>query len=350
MPMAKERVVVVCPGRGTYNATEWGYLGNRHTNKPDLIRAFDDHRRDRSQPTLTELDSRIPYRLKTHSRGDHASPLIYACAYADFLDIDRDRYDIIAVTGNSMGWYTGLAVAGALSPLDGLHLVNTLGGLMHEHLIGGQILIPWVDEQWQPDRDKRRAYLALADEITASGRGRAYLSIDLGGMLVFGADRPGLTALENALPKSERFPMRLHNHAAFHTPLQQPVREIARRTVSAEPFRRPDIPLVDGRGHIWTPWSTDPETLWDYTLGHQLTEPYDFTKAIRVAAKEFAPDKVFILGPGTTLWGAVAQSLSLSGWWAANTKEAVKQASSDVLLAMGREGTGQHVARSVDAP
>lgn len=335
MPTTKERAVVVCPGRGTYNAPEWGYLTSRHADKPELIQTFNRFRREQGQPTLTALDSEHPYNLKTHSRGDHASPLIYACAYADFLSLDRDRYDIVAVTGNSMGWYISLAVAGALSALDGLHLVNTMGTLMHEHLIGGQILIPWVDDHWQPDWDKRRTYLQLADDITASGRGRAHLSIDLGGMLVFGADRTGLTALEKGLPKSDRFPMRLHNHAAFHTPLQHPVRENARRTLTSEPFQRPEIPLVDGRGYIWSPWSTDTESLWNYTLGHQLTEAYDFSAAIDVAVKEFAPDKLIILGPGNTLFGAVAQSLILSGWKNARTKNEVKQLANGMVSMMG---------------
>ncbi len=50
------------------------------------------------------------------------------------------------------------------------------------------------------------------------------------------------------------------------------------------------------------------------TLGHQLTEAYDFTTAMKVAVREFAPDKLIILGPGTTLRGAVAQSLIVSNW------------------------------------
>jgi hypothetical protein len=54
--------------------------------------------------------------------------------------------------------------------------------------------------------------------------------------------------------------------------------------------------------------------LRDYTLGHQVVEPYDFTAAIRTAAREFAPDYFIIPGPGTTLGGAVAQSLIRANW------------------------------------
>ena len=45
-----------------------------------------------------------------------------------------------------------------------------------------------------------------------------------------------------------------------------------------------------------------------------MVEPYDFTTAIRTAAREFAPDYFIVPGPGTTLGGAVAQSLIRANW------------------------------------
>ncbi len=337
--LAKQRAVVICPGRGTYNAQEWGYLTTHHGNKPDLLNLFDQYRRDQGQPSLTELDSETPFSMKTHTRGDHASSLIYGCSIGDFQDINRDQYDIVAITGNSMGWYTSLAAAGALTDLDGLHLVNTMGRLMHENMIGGQLIYPWFDNDWHPQWDARQRYLDLAANFREQGLGETHLSIDLGGMLVFGADTQGLKNLTRELPQQDRFPMRLHNHAAFHTPLQQPVRAIAREQLSKAPFHAPEIPMIDGRGHIWTPWSTDPEALWDYTLGHQLTQAYDFTAAIKVAVREFAPDKLIILGPGTTLGGAVAQSLIVSNWLDMDSKRAFKERQNalQLLCAMGNE-------------
>src|SRR5690554_1913712 len=337
MSRPKQRVVIVCPGRGTYNALEWGYLQRHHGEKRALLEGFDRYRREQQQPTLTELDEEVAYSLKLHSRGDHASGLIYACAYADFLDIDQDRYEVVAVTGNSMGWYISLAIAGALNADQGLHLVNTMGNLMQERLIGGQILIPWVDDNWHPDRETRARYLAIAEQIGQSGEGKAYLSIDLGGMLVFGGDSAGLSALSRKLPKTDRFPMRLLNHAAFHTPLQEPVRGIARKLLPPTLFNKPGIPMIDGRGHTWSPWSTDQQLLWDYTIGHQLTQPYNFTAALHVAVREFAPDKLIILGPGTTLGGAVAQSLILANWQDLDSKAAFSQRQADdpLIVSMG---------------
>lgn len=134
-------------------------------------------------------------------------------------------------------------------------------------------------------------------------------------MLVLAGNEPGLTAFEAAVePEQDRFPMRLAHHAAFHTPLQAPVAQQGRAHLPSGFFRQPTLPLIDGRGTIWWPGASDTEALWDYTLGAQVVQPYDFSRAITIAAREFAPDLFLITGPGTTLGSAVAQSLILANW------------------------------------
>ena len=335
----KERVVLICPGRGTYNQAEWGYLKRYHNDKTELLEAFDTFREGAGQPRLQALDSELPFQLKLHSRGDHASALIYACAYADALSIDLDRYEVVAVTGNSLGWYITLAAAGSLPPMIALELINTMGQLMQDALIGGQLIYPCSDEQWVPQPELRASLLALAAEHGAE------LSIDLGGMLVFGGSADALQRLSNKLPPRDPFPMKLHNHAAFHTSLQQPVLEQARSTLAHLAFNPPSIPMIDGRGNIWTSWSSDPQLLWDYTLGHQLVKPYDFARAIQVAVKEFAPDKLVLLGPGGTLGGSIAQSLIQTGAYGLQCKAdfIARQQSDPLLLSMGIEEQRQRL-------
>ena len=145
----KQTAIVVAPGRGTYNREELGYLSRHHADKPDLIASLDAYRVSQGQPTLSALDGAARFSGATHIRGDNASALIHACAYADFLSIDRDRFDILGVTGNSMGWYIALTCAGALGPMDGLSVVNAMGTLMHDHAPGGQTIYPYVDDIWR---------------------------------------------------------------------------------------------------------------------------------------------------------------------------------------------------------
>lgn len=307
--------VVICPGRGTYNKSELGYLGRHHADRADLLESFEAIRRERGRETLQALDGAATYSLSRHSRGDNASALIFAATYCDFLSIARDEIEIVAVTGNSMGWYSALACAGALSPVDGFDVVDTMGALMQEALIGGQIVYPFTGEDWQADPARKRELLELIDQIGRRDGHVLALSIDLGGMLVIAGNEPGLSAFEKAVPPLQgRFPMRLGNHAAFHTALQAPVAEAGRARLAPDMFMQPALPLIDGRGAIWWPHAADTHAMWDYTFGHQVVEPYDFTRAVQIAAREFAPDLFIVTGPGTTLGGAVAQSLILADW------------------------------------
>ena len=115
-----------------------------------------------------------------------------------------------------------------------------------------------------------------------------YDSIYLGGYLVIGGNESGLKQLESRLPKiDDTYPMRLFNHAAFHTPLLNDISTKAKQMLAESLFQAPTIPLIDGQGTIWQSHSTHVPSLYDYTLAHQVTQPYDFSAAIEVALKEF---------------------------------------------------------------
>jgi len=329
--------VIICPGRGTYNKEELGYLARHHADKRELIAGFDEIRHAEGQEPVSELDGAARFSLDRYSRGDVASPLIYASSLADARSLAED-VDVVAVTGNSMGWYSALAVAGAVSADDGFRIVNTMGSLMQEHLIGGQLIYPFVNEDWTAESDTRAELLAAVDDIDRRDGHVLKLSIDLGGMLVLAGNEAGLSAFERSQPqRQQRFPMRLANHAAFHTTLQAPVSDAGRDRLQAIAFQQPARPLIDGRGQVWWPGATNTDELRDYTLAHQVTERYDFTRAIRCAAHEFAPELFIVTGPGTTLGGAVAQSLILARWKGMTSKADFQalQTESPLLVSMG---------------
>lgn len=331
--MTRKTALVIAPGRGTYNREELGYLARHHADRTELIAGFDAARSTLSQPTVSELDGADKFSVSRYSRGDNASALIHACAYADFLSINRDAFEIVAVTGNSMGWYIALACAAALDAVGGFRVVNTMGTLMQDALIGGQMIYPFVDENWVEIPGRKTELLALTETIPG-----LYLSIDLGGMIVFAGDEAALAAAEEKLPVvQERFPLRLANHAGFHSPLQEPVAARGREALPVDLFDQPAVPLIDGRGHTWLSGGSDLAALHDYTLGHQVIAPYDFTAAVVNGVREFAPDVVIVLGPGRTLGGAVAQALISAKWRGITCKNEFmkRQADAPVVLSMG---------------
>ena len=155
--MGKESVLVVCPGRGTYNALELGYLARHHAGHPDLAQ-FDAFRSEAGEEPLTSLDGMAKFQPSLHTRGDVAAPLIHAAAWCDFTAIDATRFEVVAVTGNSMGWYTALAYAGAITPENGFRVADAMGVNSQQHAPGGQMVLVLAGEDWRVDP-------ALAEQV-----------------------------------------------------------------------------------------------------------------------------------------------------------------------------------------
>ena len=334
----KNRIVVICPGRGSYTSETLGYLKKHRGNRlvADFIADIDTRRAALGEPTISELDNATNFSPSRHTRGENASTLIYACSFADFAAIDREQNEIVAVTGNSMGWYLALAFAGSLDWAGAFEVINTMGSMMKDKIIGGQLIYPVVNGDWHRSQEM----VDTVESAIAAARdagGQVHPSIHLGGYAVIGGDSTGLGFLMKHLPKLDHYPLQLINHAAFHTPLLRETSDRAFATIPSAIFHRPAVPMIDGRGQIWQPWSTDEQELYRYTLGHQVHETYDFTKAITVALKEFAPDQLYLLGPGNSLGGAIGQVLVSNRWQGIDSKSAfsARQKSKPYLISMG---------------
>lgn len=341
----KKRIVVICPGRGSYTKDSLGYLQKDLKDlKPradfkdfeEILKDYDNMRLKMNEPTLSELDSMKEFKVSVHTKGEHASAIIYTSALKDYLSIDQNKYEVCAIIGNSMGWYLSLALSHVLSHTDSFHLIQTMGSMMKGGLIGGQIIYPVVDEAWRPSNEKENLVRQALNEINDSGEGEVYLSIWLGGYRVLAGDANGIKALLKRLPREGDFPFQLINHGAFHTPLLLDTSEKAFELIQDKGFKKPEVPIIDGRGRIFTPWASDPKEIYNYTLGHQVYAPYDFTQSLKLALKEFAPDHLVLLGPGTSLGGAIGQTLIEVGWRGLGSKDDFQelQKAEPFLLAM----------------
>lgn len=334
----KKRIVVICPGRGSYTADTLGYIKKHQArnDNQDFIDDLDKRRSAIHEPTITELDAKEKFSPALHTRGEHASTLIYACSYLDFMNINRDEYDIVAICGNSMGWYLTLAFGGVLDWAGAFQVIQTMGSMMKNEIVGGQIIYPIVNDDWQRDVQKEMDVQTLLAQVNGENLGEAYLSIWLGGYAVIGGNKSGLQFMLKNLPKSGDYPFQLINHAAFHTPLLYDTSRAAFEMIPDSLFQKPRVPLIDGRGVIWQPYSTDTLKLYEYTLGHQVHSPYDFTASITVALKEFAPDQLWLLGPGASLGGAIGQILVKNKWKGVIDKSTFKTNAASILVTPGK--------------
>jgi len=309
-----KRAALFCPGRGAYTKRTMKLLPEDHP----WVAEVEELRAEQGLPSILEMD-RARWNGDVHLRPDNASALIYLHSMLDAAQAMQE-HEIVCVGGNSLGWYTALAAAGALSFADGFRLVQGISTLQMRHAEGGQVVYPLIDDQWRPDKK----LMARVDEALAGATGEVFASIDLGGYAVLAGTEKGVAHLLERLPPVEMgpslYPYRLKQHGPYHTPLVEGVArgaaELARLGWGA-----PKVTLIDGRGARFAPWSTDPRELAAYTLGVQLMSPFRFTTSVRVALREHAPDLIVLPGPGNTLGGVCGQVIVLEGYRGIRSRE-----------------------------
>lgn len=332
------RAVVAFPGRGAYTAASLNSLQRGHP----WVRRADELRAGYELPALTELDRAARFDPPLHMRPANAAPLTFL---AGMLDAERIAVDheVVAVIGNSTGWYTALAAGGALEFEDAFRLVQEMSLLQEQPLPddgpGGQVIYPLADADWRPDP----SLAAAVEAAMRLGNGTTHRSVELGGWAVLAGTESGVGRLLASLPPvrvGERaFPLRLALHGPYHSPLLRHVATQARQALSGIGWQAPTVTLIDGRGARFTPWSTDPAALARYTLEEQVVNPYDFSASLRVALREYAPEVLVLPGPGNSLGGICGQLLVTEGYRGIRTRSAFQEAQagpSPVLLAMRR--------------
>ena len=339
----KESVLVVAPGRGSYSKKTMGILQNRDGNH---IQQLHEYRTKKQRLSPIEIDALPRFQSSKHLAGEEASLLTAACSIADFDDIDQEKYDVVGICGNSMGHYTALILSEVLSLTDGATLIDTMGEYQRGNIVGGQQVYPICDEEWRiiPQREQavQNAIAHIQD---------LHLSIDLGYQKIIAGTKEALEQAREYLPSFEQskrtFPITLPMHSAFHTPLLQTASTRAKQDLQDITWNYPRYPLIDGLGNISYPWVTHPQHIQEYTLGAQVVETYQFRIMIQHAISLLAPERIILLGPGSNLGGAIAQSVIDVGWYGIHSKNDFlhRQESDPILLSMGRPDQRSRVTR-----
>ncbi|MFO1054129.1 MAG: ACP S-malonyltransferase [Planctomycetota bacterium] len=326
--MSREIAVLFCPGRGSYGKGELGTI--KHHWHDDALRLAlaeaDGARLREKRPTVSELDAATTFRPGLHLDGRNAAELIYFATMAG-LPALHERYEIVAVAGNSLGWYTALAASGAVDCSTGAFLVRHMAKLQ-ELAKGGQILMTTVGDDWRSDHELVDAVEHALVRVNARGPEHFVArSIRLGGHEVLAGTERGVTDLLAELPKvktgEREFPFRLAGHGPFHTALCADVAARAQEDLADLRVGMPRTHLIDGRGDIHTPWSAEPDELLDYTTGDQVTTTFDFSASVRTAIREFNPDVLLCAGPGTSLRAPVGHVVLREGYRGLRDKSAL---------------------------
>lgn len=203
-----------------------------------------------------------------------------------------DEFQPDMVAGHSLGEFSALVAAGALSFEEGLKLVSKRAQAMQKAC--------------EANPSTMAAVLALPDEkveeICASiGHVVAPANYNCPGQLVISGSHEGIDeACEKLLAAGAKRAMKLKVGGAFHSPLMASAEKELAEAIEAAEIKAPVCPVyqnVDGKPH------TDPKEIKE-NLVKQLTAPVRWTQDIQAMIADGATEFIE-LGPGAVLQGLV---------------------------------------------
>ena len=200
------------------------------------------------------------------------------------------------VAGHSLGEFSALVAAGALSFEDGLSLVATRAIEMQkccEKVPGSMAAVIKLDDE-------------TIERICANIPGVVPANYNSPGQVVISGE---LSAVEEACAKLKEAGAKralvLPVSGAFHSPLMEPARVELAKAIEATPFNAPRCPIYQ---NVTAAPTTDPGLIKENCL-RQLTSPVRWTETVRNMIADGAHRFVEI-GPGTVLQGLVARIAS----------------------------------------
>lgn len=216
------------------------------------------------------------------------------------------------VAGHSVGEYSALATAGALSIGEALLLVRERGRLMHlesTRVESGMAAVLGVDRAAldplceEASNQARAALGAEADEPeTHPGAGRVVVANDNApGQLVISGARDALErAMELAKAAGAKRVIPLTVSGAFHSPVMAPASEGLARAVADAPIADADIPII--ANITARPVQSAVEVREE--LARQIASPVQWTRTVEYLAAE-GVDTFVEIGAGQVLSGLI---------------------------------------------
>ena len=200
-----------------------------------------------------------------------------------------DQFQPDMTAGHSLGEFSALVAAGALSFEDGLVLVSKRAMAMQKAC--------------EATPSTMAAVLALPDatveEICASIKDEVVVCANYncpGQLVISGIDQ----ACEKLLAAGAKRALKLKVGGAFHSPLMEPARTELAAAIEATTINKPSCPVYQ---NVSTKAETCPETIKTNLIA-QLTAPVRWTQSVQNMIADGATHFIE-LGPGAVLQGLV---------------------------------------------
>lgn len=201
-------------------------------------------------------------------RTDITQPALFVHGVASF-EAHRDQLTVDGVAGHSLGEFTALVAAGALSMEDALQLVIVRANAMQkacEMTEGTMAAIVGLEDSVVEEA------CAQIDEVVVTA------NYNCPGQLVISGSVPGIhKAVEILQEKGAKRAIVLEVGGAFHSPLMQPAKDELEAKINEMKFHAPRCPIYQ---NVSASAETDPEVI-KANLIMQLTSPVSWTLSIQ---------------------------------------------------------------------
>jgi [acyl-carrier-protein] S-malonyltransferase len=283
------RYAVLFPGQGSQHV---GMGDDLFPARPDLLGAAADEILGWSLADICREGPEAELR-----RTDRAQPALYAIGYALWESWrEAAPRPPVAAAGHSLGEYTALAAAGALSYRDGLRLVAARGRAMATATVripGAMAAVVGVD-------------LAVLEDVVAARRqqgGRLWVAnVNAPGQIVVaGAESDVAWLASSARDLGLRRVIALNVAGAFHTPLMQPAADELAASLAGTAFTATRFP-------VWSNLEAAPIDDARAALEGQLTGKVRFSESL-LAMRDAGVEAFVHLGPGDVTAGLAKRTI-----------------------------------------
>lgn len=224
-----------------------------------------------------------------------SQPALFVCSLAALEKLKADSPDVVlgceVAAGLSLGEYTALVFAGAMSFEDGLKVVQRRGQAMQaaaDVTPSGMVSILLLD------RDQVQK---ICDEASAHGTIQIANYLCPGNIVVSGENAACLRAAELAEAAGGRA-VPLAVAGAFHTEIMKPADDQLAEVLRATEIRSPEIPVIS---NVDADIHTDPEDIRNILI-RQVLNPVRWEDCIRRMLADGCTE-FYEVGPGKVLKG-----------------------------------------------
>lgn len=282
----------VFPGQGSQAPGMGQALSEAFAPARDLLEEIDD--------TLSQHLSRLMFDGPEEELmlTENAQPALLAASLAVVRVLESDGFDIghhaAYVAGHSLGEYSALAAAGALSVADAARLVKRRGRAMQKSVpVGMGAMAALLGLDIETARD----IAAMASD----GQVCAVANDNGPGQIVVSGHREAVErAVALAATRGARRSIMLSVSAPFHSALMAPAAEIMTEALAGAEIKVPRAPVV---ANVTAAPTDDPEKIRELLVA-QITRMVRWRESVQVLAAQ-GVEEVVEVGAGRVLAGLV---------------------------------------------